>query len=429
MAKNNAINNDIGVSIGEKLALSYTDTGAPGEEVAVGKVDVNNIGATGGEVYGSEVVTTGISSDVTAVKAGASVSPLKQFIANADTILNIAVDVTAALAKGGAGNITTFVADNDTMTIGDSAKFSEISFTIGTIASGGGIGPTFEFSTGVGTWTVFSPTDGTNGMRNTTGIVLWSIATIPAWVVGAGAKYLIRITRTQNGLATVPIINEVQKTSTPKYGWDKTGYLTIKQALLDADPTVALEAATKQYVDSNSSYNLISSATASFSTSIDFTGLNNEYSAYKVIIHYALPSNDGVDLLIRTSTNNGASYDAGGTDYHSCIRSTAINTGAGTPVGRQVTGSSMFANGIPRIGNAAGEAISIEFTIFSPSEPRNCRVVGEGIYASDDIGEIRSRVYMGGYRDSFVSVNAIRFLMSTGTIALGNFYLYGIRSS
>lgn len=232
-----------------------TGAQAVGYEDAAIVVNVDDTLATGGEVYGMEVLVTPGSATITAIRAGALVNPLEQLagtFADADTILNKAVDVTAALANGGAGAITTFVADNDTFTIGAAAKFEEISFNLATPASGSGIAATFEFSTGVGTWTTFGPTDGTNNMKNT-GVIAWDNADVLTWAVGTGGEYLIRITRTRNSLSTTPVMDEVQIAAVVEYGWDKDAYLTIKQALLDADPTAALEAATKQYVDNNSS--------------------------------------------------------------------------------------------------------------------------------------------------------------------------------
>ena len=129
--------------------------------------------------------------------------------ANPASCLNKAVDVLAAISTGGAGNISIFVADNDTITIGLAAKFEEIEFILDTAASGSGVAPTFEYSTGSGTWASFGPVDGTNGMRNT-GVMAWLDADIPSWAVGVGSEYLIRITRTKNSLITTPIVDKIQ---------------------------------------------------------------------------------------------------------------------------------------------------------------------------------------------------------------------------
>ena len=202
---------------------------ATGEDEGVILVNIDETLATGGTVAALEVLSTSIgSATVDGMLTGVNVNPVKQLsgtFGNADTILNIAVDVTAALAIGGAGNITMFAADNDTITIGDAAKFEEIEVIIDT-GSSQRINPTFEYSTGVGTWAAFTPVDGTNGFRNT-GEVLWLNGDIPSWVVGTGSEYLIRITRTRNNITTPPIVDTIQVAEVTEYTWDKDGALTV----------------------------------------------------------------------------------------------------------------------------------------------------------------------------------------------------------
>lgn len=213
------------------LDIDYI-TGAIGteqEESAI-LINIDESASTGGEVFGLEVVTTTEgSATILGMKTGIGISPIGQFVGtfgDAASILVIAVDQATALSGGGAGNITTFVADDDTITIGFGTKFEEIEFIVDTGASGAGIAPTFEFSIGVGTWDTFTPTDGTNGFRNT-GVVLFDDATIPGWLVGTGSEFLIRITRTRNTLGTSPILDLIQVSAVTEFSWDKEGDLSI----------------------------------------------------------------------------------------------------------------------------------------------------------------------------------------------------------
>lgn len=203
---------------------------ASDEEEAV-LVNIDKSLSTGGRIVGYEVIATGEgSAEVDGLEIGAGVHPIKQIsgtFANLASILNIAVDVLVALSSGGAGNISAFVADNDTMTFGLATKFEELEYILDTVASGSGIAPTFEFSTGVGTWAAFGPTDGTNGMRNS-GVVTWLTTDIPSWAVGTGSEFLIRITRTRNSLSTTPILDLVQAETGVIYDWDKDGNVNVK---------------------------------------------------------------------------------------------------------------------------------------------------------------------------------------------------------
>jgi hypothetical protein len=211
--------------------IAYT-TGAiaTGDEEAVILVNIDESAATGGDVTGMEIIATeGAADNVFGVFAGVGVSPIEHLsgtFANADTVLNNAVDVTTDVSDGGAGNISIFVNDNDTVTVGSSAKFEELEFLMSTTASGSGIQPTFEFSTGVGTWSTFVPVDGTNGMRNN-GVVVWLDGDVPTWAPGTGSEYLIRVTRTRNSLGTTPIATKIKVAAAVEYKWDKNADLTI----------------------------------------------------------------------------------------------------------------------------------------------------------------------------------------------------------
>ncbi len=213
---------------------------APGENEESILINIDEELSTGGSIFGVEVLSTSMGlANVYAAKSGVEVNPILQnsgAFGNADSILNIAVDVLAALSSGGAGNVSVFVADNDTMTIGKDDKFSEIEFVVDTPASAAGIAPVFEFSTGVGTWSVFSPVDGTNGMRNS-GIIDWDISSIPSWAIGTGSEFLIRITRTRNFLATTPILDEVQVGGVSVFSWDKDGNVIINSLNLEVPLT------------------------------------------------------------------------------------------------------------------------------------------------------------------------------------------------
>ncbi len=225
-----------------------------GEDEGVILVNIDESEATGGQVIALVVVTTTEGSEkVVAVATGVGVDPIAHnsgAFVNMDSLLVKAVDERAALISGGAGNVSVFVADNDTMTIGDADQWAETEFIVDTGASGAGIKPVWEYSTGVGTWAAFTPTDGTNAFKNT-GLVLWDPTDLAGWVVGTGSEFLIRITRTRNTLATTPILDLVQIADPVAYGWNKDGDLTIKGftgKVNGISPTASSHLATKGYV-------------------------------------------------------------------------------------------------------------------------------------------------------------------------------------
>ena len=206
-----------------------------GESEAIILINIDETSAGGGDVSALEVLATeGSADNINALFVGATIHPIIQLsgtFANAESISNDGADVLTALSSGGAGNISAFVADDDFLTIGHSAKFEEIEAILDTGSSGPGIKPTFEYSTGSGTWASFGPTDGTNAFRNT-GIIAWLDSDIPSWAVGAGSEFLIRITRTRTNITTTPIIDKIQISADTLYSWDKNGDQVINNLSL-----------------------------------------------------------------------------------------------------------------------------------------------------------------------------------------------------
>jgi hypothetical protein len=220
------------------IDISYaTGSIGPGIDEEGVLINVDESTSTGGRFVGFEVIGTDFGgAELYGLEVGVGVAPVIQIsgsFGDLDSILVLAVDQTAALSSGGGGGISIFIADNDTITIGDVEQFEEVEFLLDTPASGSGVAPVFEYSTGVGTWGTFSPADGTDGFRNT-GAIAWLLSDIPSWAVGAGGDYLIRITRTRNSLGTTPIVDLIQRAIGVNYRWDKDGDLDVAGLLSSA---------------------------------------------------------------------------------------------------------------------------------------------------------------------------------------------------
>lgn len=250
---------------GDVKALDIFYTTGPivtGQDEEAILIQFDEFDATGGDLVGLEVLTTEGGADMIAgLFAGVLVDPIKQLsgvFADMDSALVNAVDELADLINE-AEDTNIFVADDDTVTIGDAAKFEEIEFILTTVSSGAGIRPKFEFSTGVGTWTEFNPTDGTNAMRNN-GVIAFLDSDIPTWAVGTGSEFLIRITRQRNSLTTTPVAKKVQIAATTEYSWDKDGAVTISS--LDATGKITstgltVNGAAVNFIEDSGAFNLI----------------------------------------------------------------------------------------------------------------------------------------------------------------------------
>lgn len=198
--------------------------------LAVHRVSINKVDADANSfVAGYSMSSTNGASVAYHSVSNINVRPIGQ-IAGAELALTTGlvdgVDELADLNNDGV-NTNIFVADDDTITVGHTNTFSQIEFILDTVASGGGISPTFEYSTGVGTWsTLVVSSDATNGMRNT-GIIGWVTGAVAGWATGTGGDYLIRITRTRNTLATTPIAKQLLLETVVFYEWDDAGNLDV----------------------------------------------------------------------------------------------------------------------------------------------------------------------------------------------------------
>lgn len=215
---------------GDVKALDIVyQTGALGAESDEGVILVNidESASTGGAVVGLEVLATEGTAALYGLEVGANINPVEQlsgFFSDVTVGEINGVDNLSSFASSSL-NQSIFSNDNETLTVGFNLKFQEIEFLLNTVASGNGIIPTFEYSTGLNTWASFTPTDGTNGMKNS-GVIAWLPGDLASWAT-SGGNYLVRITRTRNSLTTSPIESIIKVANTTEYQWDKDGKLSI----------------------------------------------------------------------------------------------------------------------------------------------------------------------------------------------------------
>lgn len=217
------------------LTLNYiADAVAAGDFDVVNNMNVDVSASTGGIVTANLVNKVDGTANVVALSAGSGVDLLLQNagdLVDMDSALVNAVDVLTEFTTPGS-NVQMFVANSDTVTIGSASQFIGIAFDLAINASGAGVKPTFEYSTGVGTWATFNPNDDTDGFRISGGIS-WDATDLSTWLIGTGSEFLIRITRTQNNVNTPPTENFVQIAESEFYSWDKTGKASVKRLVVN----------------------------------------------------------------------------------------------------------------------------------------------------------------------------------------------------
>lgn len=168
----------------------------------------------------------------------------------------------------------------------------------------------------------------------------------------------------------------------------------------------------------------IATATASSSSTIDFTGFNSSlYDIYMVEFWNVNPTTDDW-LSLRTSTNGGSSYDSGASDY----RSLHFNRDSGgyplydievQDVGLIHHGAMIASTNYRAFGT---------LIMYRPSDAQYARIATDITYMFNSGGGIQFRSIGAIWRDTAADVDAIRFLMWGGaTISTGEFRFYGRR--
>jgi hypothetical protein len=202
-------------------------------------VQVDRDTSTGGNISAFRATSCGLgTSNTTGLLCTSGVDPVRSRpsaevdagkVFSFDAATTTFTDITTAAGTVGS-DVTIFGGDEDYLYFGHATEFNEISFVLTVVAAGSGIRPVFEFSAGGASWNVFSPLDGTNGMRYN-GSVTWDSDISTGWatdtVNGVAGLFWIRIRRTKNSLSTVPVEDLIQIAPATEYFWDKQGDLSI----------------------------------------------------------------------------------------------------------------------------------------------------------------------------------------------------------
>lgn len=200
-----------------------------GQSAYAYQVNILDGTATGGNVYGMYVTRSGSGNTTSyGLRTDIGVNPIRQFVGTYGNVnygeITASGDVTSSFNSADSDS-TMFASNGDTVIVGGSSKFNSIRFNLSSVSSKN-VTLTFQYSTGVGTWSSFTPADSTAGMQES-GIISWNTVKIPSWAVGSGGYYLIRLTRNKAGLLTAPIEDTVQISNSTEYLWDSSGNLTV----------------------------------------------------------------------------------------------------------------------------------------------------------------------------------------------------------
>jgi hypothetical protein len=159
---------------------------------------------------------------------------------------------------------------------------------------------------------------------------------------------------------------------------------------------------------------------ASSAATLDFANVfTAEFDTYRIRCAKLKPATDAVNLLMRTSTDGGATYDSAASAYGWTYTTAGATAGGATSVTAtaiQLTNSQ---------GNATQEWASLEITVTKPLDAAYFTVSWQGLQV-DDSGNLR--YLMGtGMRQAAADVDSFRLLFSSGNVASGEVEVFGIR--
>ena len=207
-----------------------------------------------------------------------------------------------------------------------------------------------------------------------------------------------------------------------------TGGVILPAGITDASVASITEV---QQVPAEGGLNLLSTATASASASIEFTsGIDSTYDVYYFEFNSIHPATDGMKLQFNLSTDGGSTYAVTKTStffltlHYETLGSPSLNYNTGNDLA-QSTANQTVINGI---GNGNDESGSGTLYLFNPSSSvyvkhfiSNSNFYGTTVYSANN--------YMAGYANTTSPINAVKFVGNTGNIDAGTIKMYGVTSS
>ena len=170
---------------------------------------------------------------------------------------------------------------------------------------------------------------------------------------------------------------------------------------------------------------LVSTATASNSASIEFTGIDGTVCFVFKGLNPTSTAGTGRTLRMRTSSNNGTSYDSGVSDYNwGSLR--YISGNASSAVLSDTADSALTVSQNTDGGTTA--AMGGTLYLYSPETTARKKVITANASAIANTGNIEI-LYTAGFRDSTSIINAVQFFYSADNIAGGEISMYKLLNS
>ena len=179
---------------------------------------------------------------------------------------------------------------------------------------------------------------------------------------------------------------------------------------------------------------LIKSITASASASISFVDgtdgvvLDGTYSSYIFKFINIHPSSDGAMFRFNLSTDGGSNYNVTKTTTAFLARHSESGTGGDL---QYKTGEDLAQSTSDQIigievGADADQNVNGTLQFFNPSSTTFVKHFIMSSNGNDAYSDFNYNFFVAGYGNTTSSINAVRFLFSTGNIDEGIIKLYGV---
>ena len=163
----------------------------------------------------------------------------------------------------------------------------------------------------------------------------------------------------------------------------------------------------------------VARAVADDDATVDFTGIDDSADEWKISFYNVTPQTNNTPLCVRTSSNNGGSFDSGASDYNTSMLGPAGPYGE---VGESGSSALLGAGAIGGVSNAANNGgISGEVVIQRPFAASRTHFRYSINLADNNVNS--THAIGSGFRDEVAAVNAIRLYFFSGNIASGTFVL------
>jgi hypothetical protein len=392
---------------------NYTINLTDSDDVQQANYPVDNVASVSSGGASEYVVTTGSANAYIATPAPAIV------VYEPGTTLNVQINVTntgaSTIDVSGLGTKSLVLSPNIALAGGElltdviyQITYDGTNFqVIGVISSG------VNAQTGT-SYTVLTDDKGRFVTGSNASAIAWTLPqansttfangwNFTASCIGAGAITITPTTSTIDGAATLVL----PPNKTAKIVSDGTNYFVAS--------------------NSSSGWELLSTQTASASSTIDFTSfIDSTYNNYVFVFDSVIPATDNALLYLRVSI--ASSFQSGATDYG--WGNKVYDIGGGS-VGQFTDASDSEIHlcgdtGANGVGNGTGESASGTITLPNPSSTAVDKLLYYKTVWESATGTPSNIDGVGYYLTSQAAVDGLQFFFSSGNIASGTFKMYGV---